>query len=109
MPAASWFRQEILKRRQDRSIALIFNPNVRQQIREVVHKPVPTSSGAGPLKSIVGKYDLGVFVEPDDVEEIVRGASKFVPNSATPTPDWAQYERENSWVENARNICSALS
>ncbi len=32
---------------------------------------------------VVAKYDLGVFVEPDDLEEIVRGASKFVPNSAT--------------------------
>jgi glycosyltransferase involved in cell wall biosynthesis len=88
-------------------------------------KRVLASCGGGPLKSVVGKYCLGVFVEPDDVEEIVRGASKFVPNSATeqsaaryplpatapqalsldsPIPDWTRYERENSWEENARII-----
>ncbi len=56
---------------------------------------------------VVAKYDLGVFVEPDDFEEILKGASKFVPNSATeqpatryqlpaiPTPAWQRYEREN--------------
>lgn len=89
---------------------------------------VLASSGAFPLKSVVGKYDLGVFVEPDDLEEIVRGASKFVPNSATvemsgegsrfskhvpcsateqpatrcqlsATPAWDRYERENSWMK----------
>ncbi len=35
---------------------------------------------------VVAKYDLGVFVEPDDFEEILKGASKFVPNSATEQP-----------------------
>jgi hypothetical protein len=35
---------------------------------------------------VVEKYDLGVFVEPDDFEEILKGASKFVPNSATEQP-----------------------
>ena len=46
-------------------------------------KPVLASCGGGPLKSVVEKYQFGVFVEPDDVGEIVRGASKLVPNSAT--------------------------
>jgi hypothetical protein len=32
---------------------------------------------------VVAKYDLGVFVEPDDFKEILKGVSKFVPNSAT--------------------------
>lgn len=32
---------------------------------------------------VVEKYQLGAFVEPDNVGEIVRGASKLVPNSAT--------------------------
>jgi len=35
---------------------------------------------------VVEKYHLGVFVEPDDAEEVLRGASKFVPNSATDEP-----------------------
>ena len=69
---------------------------------------------------VVAKYDLGVFVEPDDFEKSLRGASKFVPNSATdelaalyqlpaiPTPAWARYEQENSWEENGRRVFQAF-
>jgi hypothetical protein len=65
---------------------------------------------------VLAKYDLGVFVEPNDFKEILKGASKFVPNSPTeqpatryqlpaiPTPAWQRYERENSWEENARKV-----
>jgi glycosyltransferase involved in cell wall biosynthesis len=82
-------------------------------------KPVLASCGGGPLKTVVEKYHLGVFVGPDDSEEIVRGASKFVPNSATdepatrhslhatPPPAWYRYECENSWEENARRVSHA--
>lgn len=77
-------------------------------------KPVLASSGAGPLKTVVGKYQLGVFVEPGDLEEILRGASKLVSSSATGKceyelhPDWERYERENSWEENARRVSQAF-
>ncbi len=63
---------------------------------------------------VVAKYDLGVFVEPDDFKEILKVASKFVPNSATDelaalyqlpaTSAWERYERENSWEGNARKV-----
>ncbi len=76
------------------------------------------SSGPGPLKTVVEKYSLGVFVDPDDFEKILRGASKFVPNSATEqpatryqlpaTPAWELYERENSWEENTRKVVEVL-
>jgi glycosyltransferase involved in cell wall biosynthesis len=77
-------------------------------------KPVLASSGPGPLKTVVEKYELGVFVKPDDAEEILRGASKLVPSSATGKcefelqPDWTRYERENSWEENARRVVGRL-
>ena len=77
-------------------------------------KPVLASSGSGPLKTVVEKYQLGVFVEPDDAEEILRGASKLLPSSATGKcdfvlqPDWDKYEQENSWEENARRVCQAF-
>jgi glycosyltransferase involved in cell wall biosynthesis len=83
-------------------------------------KPVLASAGAGPLKSVVEKYHLGVFVKPDDLEEIMKGASKFVPNSATEqpatryqsiatlSPAWERYEKENSWEENARRVLKTL-
>jgi glycosyltransferase involved in cell wall biosynthesis len=96
-------------------------------------KQVLASSGPGPLKTVVEKYSLGVFVEPDDVEEIVKGSKAlldaFTPNSkfemgnakSSETPssraldagpstlDWACYERENSWEENAQKVLEALS
>jgi len=77
-------------------------------------KPVLASSGPGPLKTVVEKYQLGVFVNPDDFEKILRGASKLLPSSATGKcelafqPEWARYERENSWKENSRKVCQAF-
>jgi len=36
-------------------------------------KPVLASSGTGPLKSLVKKFQLGIFVNPDSEEQIVSG------------------------------------
>ena len=72
------------------------------------------SSGPGPLKTVVEKYQLGAFVKPDNPEEILRGASKLVKISATGkcefrlNPAWDKYEQENSWEENARRIYKAF-
>jgi glycosyltransferase involved in cell wall biosynthesis len=77
-------------------------------------KPVLASSGLGPLKTVVEKYHLGVFVAPDDLGEILKGASKLVPSSATGKcefelqPEWERYERENSWEENAKKVRKAF-
>jgi glycosyltransferase involved in cell wall biosynthesis len=74
-------------------------------------KPVLASSGPGPLKSTVEKYGLGIFVQPDKIEEIIRGASELATRNqlrATPAPAWARYEQENSWVENARRVVEKL-
>ena len=77
-------------------------------------KPVLASSGPGPLKTVVEKYQLGAFVKPDNPEEILRGASKLVKISATGKcefrlkPAWDKYEQENSWEENARRIYKAF-
>jgi glycosyltransferase involved in cell wall biosynthesis len=46
-------------------------------------KPVLASSGPGPLKTVVNKYQLGVFVEPDDSEEILKGAKQLLAAFAT--------------------------
>ena len=87
-------------------------------------KPVLASSGTGPLKSTVEKYHLGVFVEPDKPEEILRGAKQLLDVLSLPAtqnldtrhstidtcfpPAWARYERENSWDENARRVIEKL-
>ena len=70
-------------------------------------KPVLVSSGSGPLKTVVNKYRLGIFVEPDNLEEIIRGASELASRNHlhfTPASDWDRYELENSWLENAGNV-----
>jgi hypothetical protein len=74
------------------------------QVHEIPHGPY----------EVAEKYELGVFVKPDDAEEISRGASKLVPSSTTGKcefrlkPDWDKYEQENSWEENARRVCQAF-
>ena len=84
-------------------------------------KPVLASSGLGPLKTVVEKYHLGVFVAPDNPGEILKGAQMIL-DSLTPRasryqslatstllkPDWEKYEKENSWVENARKVRQAF-
>jgi glycosyltransferase involved in cell wall biosynthesis len=55
-------------------------------------KPVLASSGSGPLKTVVNKYQLGVFVEPDDSEEILKGAKQLLANFATNV----KFRNENS-------------
>ena len=70
-------------------------------------KPALVSSGSGPLKTVVNKYRLGIFVEPDNLEEIIRGASELASRNHlhfTPASDWDRYELENSWLENAGNV-----
>jgi len=77
-------------------------------------KPALASSGPGPLKTVVEKYALGEFVNSDDAEEILRGASKLVPSSATGKrefelqPEWEKYEKENSWEENSRRVACKM-
>ena len=47
-------------------------------------KPVLSSSGSGPLKTVVEKYHLGVFVEPDDLEKTLRGARMLLHSLSSP-------------------------
>ena len=47
-------------------------------------KPVLASSGSGPLKTVVEKYHLGVFVEPDDLEKTLRGARMLLYSLSSP-------------------------
>ena len=88
---------------------------------EVVRMLKLASSGSGPLKTVVNKYQLGIFVEPDDLEEVLRGASQIIDALALPAtsyellatpallkPDWERYERESSWEENAKSVLEKI-
>ncbi len=64
------------------------------------------SAGAGSMASLVTKYNLGVWVEPDDLKSLSAGMGQWL--SSPPVPDWDRYFAENSWNLNARIILNRL-
>ena len=85
-------------------------------------KPMLASSGPGPLNNVVRKYHLGLFVEPDNPEDILRGAMQLLDLLAPPStsdslpvttgvllPAWDRYESDNSWKENATTVMNLIS
>ncbi len=69
-------------------------------------KPVLASSGPGSLKDMVERYELGVWVEPNDVGAIVAGLRHLAIEETK--PQWVAYARDNSWEGNARKVLQAL-
>lgn len=69
-------------------------------------KTILASSGPGAFRTAVKGYHLGVFVTPDDDEEVLQGAKTLLADP--PEPQWTRYESENSWEENARQVISAF-
>lgn len=68
--------------------------------------PCLASSGQGALGTMVRKYRLGVWVEPDDVEKLVAGMKALL--AAPPRPLWDAYFEENSWSVNAGLILDRI-
>ncbi len=60
------------------------------------------SSGQGSLRSAVKKYDLGIWVEPDDPSALKGGIESW--QKQPPAPKWEAYEAENSWRRNAELV-----
>lgn len=69
-------------------------------------KPCLASSGDGSLRSLIQQYELGIWVEPDDVSAIADGIKQWL--SAPPQPQWSSYFAENSWTANAKQVINAL-
>ena len=69
-------------------------------------RPCIASSGPCNLQSMVVKYGLGVFVEPDDGDAIRRGIQLWL--AGMPEPSWDKYERDNAWEKNAEIVCDRL-
>jgi glycosyltransferase involved in cell wall biosynthesis len=63
-------------------------------------KPCIASAGEGSMRSVVQKYQLGIWVAPDDVDAIVNGIKQWLENP--PKPQWESYLDENSWALNAK-------
>lgn len=105
--------------------ALSYSGSFRSQsgvlnIAANVDKPILASSGPGPLKSCVDKFQLGEFVAPDDAQALSDGMAKLcglVQAQRTgselpreyPRPDWHGYRNRASWRDNARIFMKAIS
>jgi glycosyltransferase involved in cell wall biosynthesis len=66
-------------------------------------KPSIVSSGSGSLQSVVRKYKIGVWVEPDCPTAVADGIKNWLRNPVA--SDWHSYEKDNSWDTNARIVC----
>lgn len=73
---------------------------------------VLASSGEGPLKSCVQRFKLGVFVEPDNLPDLVRGMKKLclqhAKTESSQTADWEGYTAYASWDSNVNIISEAV-
>ncbi|QIZ72492.1 glycosyltransferase family 4 protein [Oxynema aestuarii] len=70
-------------------------------------KPCLASAGESSLRSVVQKYELGIWVEPDDLDSIVNGIRRWSEN--LPSPQWERYFEENSWALNAKLVSHCLA
>ena len=69
--------------------------------------PCIASGGQGGLESVVRRYGLGEWVEPDSATAVEDGLRRWMGIGVT--PDWDRYYAENSWSENARRVVEAMS
>ena len=68
--------------------------------------PCVASSGEGPLKSSVERYNLGAWARPDSQPDLEQAIRKAIDEPAS--PDWERYVEENSWKRNANIVISKM-
>ena len=69
-------------------------------------KPCLASSGQGNLQTVVSRYRLGLWVEPDSAGALAAGIQKIF--REPPAPDWDRYAAENSWETNAETVVARI-
>jgi len=92
-------------------VLLTYSRNFRSAsgvLNAAVHfrKPCLASSGQGNLRSVVERYRLGIWVEPDSVEKLIAGYKVFVGTQIVPC--WEAYILENSWEKNAEIVSEKM-
>jgi glycosyltransferase involved in cell wall biosynthesis len=65
------------------------------------------SGGDSSLKSVIQKYDLGIWIEPDNLDAINGGILQWL-NHDCFTGKWEEYFSENSWLVNAELVLEAF-
>lgn len=84
-----------------RSASSVLSTSVRYK------KPCLVSAGEGCLKSVVQKYQLGIWVNPDDVAAIMNGINRWI--KIPLNPQWDRYFQENSWMFNAKLVIHSFT
>jgi len=69
-------------------------------------KPCIASSGASNLSTVITKYKLGIWVEPDSATTLLAGLREW--QIRPPDPVWERYEQENSWTINAERVIERM-
>jgi glycosyltransferase involved in cell wall biosynthesis len=83
-----------------RSASGVLNASIR------FRKPCLASSGESNLRSVVSRYGLGVWIEPDRLDEMLYGLQRL--SHATLQYRWEDYAREHSWERNADIVSSRM-
>ena len=65
------------------------------------------SGGEGNLHDSIVRYDLGSWIEPDNLEALCTGVQRSL-DGAWPTARWESYEQENSWARNAQIVVDRM-
>ena len=65
-------------------------------------RPCLASSGSGNLRSVVERYSLGWFIEPDNSFAVKAGIETAMHEQLNPR--WDAYESDNSWRLNAQLV-----
>lgn len=92
-------------------VALTYSRRFRSAsgvLNTAVHfrKPCLASSGGGNLRSVVEQYDLGWFVEPDELDALTTGLRGALERKIAPR--WGAYEEQHSWSRNAELVCERM-
>jgi len=70
-------------------------------------KPCLASSGLSNLRTMIEKYALGFWVEPDSALAIADGLQRWL--RERPAADWKRYAEDNSWKRNAELVLGRFS
>lgn len=88
-------------------VVLTYNSNFRSasgvlNTSAYYRKPCLASGGDSPLKTVVQKYNLGVWIQPDNLDAVKQGIEQWL--NSPPYPQWENYFAENSWKINAELV-----